>query len=664
MNIKIQLWENWRSKAVAAGTIALLGVAFLLLPIFQGLSHFSYDLPFAFRIEDQPDEVVIVFMDDESRTRLQQPVQGPWDRALHIELLNGLITRHAKAVVLDVLFDEPWPRKDVDERLAQVIQAHGRVVLGASCQYSVEPGKPIVGRLKHAVEPLGSAASWGVAELPVDTDGTIRRQFFDEQYTNLAWQAAAVARSALADREQPRWINYYGPAGAIRHVSYFQVLSNDVSLEAISNRVVFVGMAPIINYQGSRSSDEYRTPFTRWSGASSPGVEIQATACLNLIRGDALSRLPLLAELAVTLVCAMGVGFFLPLFRPIPALMVGIGLSLLAPILATLMALHFHHWFSWAVISFVEVPAGMVWFAVDVLNRRSKSPSREAALGASVATGHGLPQIPDHEMLHPFGKGSYGQVWLAKNVFGTYRAVKVVFRAAFRSDGPFDQEFRGIQAFEPVSRSHEGFVDILQVGRRDEAGYFFYVMELADDQETGVVITPDQYTPRTLSNEIARRGRIPGEESMAIAVCLAGALVELHKSDLLHRDIKPSNIIFVGGTAKLADIGLVTATTDAKSFVGTEGFIPPEGPGSPQADIYSLGKVFYEMVMGRDRCRFPELPTVLPGGSEEKLLTDFNKIILRACEDDRRRRYASAAVMLMDLKRMATRIKAGRNKRL
>jgi len=37
-----------------------------------------------------------------------------------------------------------------------------------------------------------------------------------------------------------------------------------------------------------------------------------------------------------------------------------------------------------------------------------------------------------------------------------------------------------MQKFEPISRSHEGFVDILQIGRNDEAGYFYYVMELAD----------------------------------------------------------------------------------------------------------------------------------------------------------------------------------------
>ena len=91
-----------------------------------------------------------------------------------------------------------------------------------------------------------------------------------------------------------------------------------------------------------------------------------------------------------------------------------------------------------------------------------------------------VPAIPDHTLLRCIGHGSYGDVWLAQNVVGTWRAVKVVRRATFEREEHFEREFRGIQKFEPISRSHDGFVDILQIGRNDEAGYFYYVMELAD----------------------------------------------------------------------------------------------------------------------------------------------------------------------------------------
>ena len=42
-----------------------------------------------------------------------------------------------------------------------------------------------------------------------------------------------------------------------------------------------------------------------------------------------------------------------------------------------------------------------------------------------------VPRVPDHELLRPIGGGSYGEVWLARSVMGTYRAVKVVYRKTF-----------------------------------------------------------------------------------------------------------------------------------------------------------------------------------------------------------------------------------------
>ena len=75
-----------------------------------------------------------------------------------------------------------------------------------------------------------------------------------------------------------------------------------------------------------------------------------------------------------------------------------------------------------------------------------------------------------------------------------------------------------------------------------------------------------------------QRGRLPPAECVQLGLNLTLALGHLHRHGLIHRDIKPANIIFVGGIPKLADIGLVTSFADACSFVGTEGFIAPEGP--------------------------------------------------------------------------------------
>src|SRR5690348_290415 len=87
--------------------------------------------------------------------------------------------------------------------------------------------------------------------------------------------------------------------------------------------------------------------------------------------------------------------------------------------------------------------------------------------GAEAIPASGLlppPVIPDHELLRCIGRGSYGTVWLARNMMGMYRAVKIVYRNSFTDQRPFERELSGIRKFEPISRSHEGFVDVLQVG--------------------------------------------------------------------------------------------------------------------------------------------------------------------------------------------------------
>ena len=300
----------------------------------------------------------------------------------------------------------------------------------------------------------------------------------------------------------------------------------------------------------------------------------------------------------------------------------------------------------------------------------TKSETLKAKIGLSGPALNRIPgpapQIPDHEMVRCIGQGSYGEVWLARNAVGTWRAIKVVYRQNFKDSRPYEREFSGIQSYEPVSRSNEGLIDVLQIGRNDPAGYFYYVMELADAAEIADAqrpasapedsrnpasssFDPDLYVPKTLSRVIEQRQRLSYEECLTLGLTLNLALGHLHRNRLIHRDVKPSNIVFVNGVPKLTDIGLVTDLAGAQSFVGTEGFIPPEGPNSPQADLYALGKVLYEASMGKDRNQFPEPMTALGMNAESKALMELNAVLIRACAPDPKDRYQRAEEMNADL---------------
>src|SRR6185436_6871499 len=111
------------------------------------------------------------------------------------------------------------------------------------------------------------------------------------------------------------------------------------------------------------------------------------------------------------------------------------------------------------------------------LPRMSDQPISQAAAGI---------RVPDFELKVQIGHGAFGDVFLARSqATHRYRAVKVVRRSRFDSERPYEIEFAGVKRFEEVSREHEGFVDILHVTRDNEAGFFSYVMEVADDLESG-----------------------------------------------------------------------------------------------------------------------------------------------------------------------------------
>jgi tetratricopeptide (TPR) repeat protein len=77
--------------------------------------------------------------------------------------------------------------------------------------------------------------------------------------------------------------------------------------------------------------------------------------------------------------------------------------------------------------------------------------------------------------------------------------------------------------------------------------------------------------------------------------------------------------------------------------------LPPEGPGTPQADIFALGKVLYEAATGLDRREFPNFPPDIRSWPDAVQMFELNEVILKACAQDSKDRYETCEEMHSDL---------------
>lgn len=645
------------------------GVILLVFPFGNGLKRWSFDLLAALKPTQPIDDLVLIYIDDISHTKLNQPYDAPWNRELDAKLVERLQGFGARAIGFDVLFDQPGTSPASDAAFAGAIRKHGGVALGATISRGDYFGLATELQLKLPVSNLVSAAQgWGFIELPVDPDDTIRlHNAGPEDIPSLSWRMAkllgAPVTAAEGSQRLERWMNYYGSGDVIPGVSYFKVLDEMDSVPAsfFQNKIVIVGAGSKSGYTGKRK-DQFRNPYTWLTGRFSPGAEVHATALLNLLRGDWLRRPAWWTELAIVMLWGAGAGFGLARFRPSTAVAVGLIAMLASAGLCWLWMIAAQVWFGWMILALVQIPVALACAVIagQQTSPAASDPAATREFNPEAQSPITQPHIPDYELLQTLGRGAYGEVWLARSVTGVLRAVKIVHKRGFERDEQFEREFQGVVNFEPVSRLHPGLVSLLHAGRNDGAGFFYYVMELADcigtdgSTSTAEFHEGSRYLPNTLLAHTSRGDALPPRICLRIATELASAISFLHERGLVHRDIKPANIIFVNGHAKLADVGLVAEIGEARTFVGTAGYIPMEGPGTPQADVYGAGKVLYELLTGWRCERFPETPSPPPEAGDAVLWGRLMKVIRRACARDLDQRFASAREMLETLESAKT----------
>lgn len=262
-----------------------------------------------------PASIRIVAIDEHALERFGQM---PWDRRRFASLLDRLRADGARAVGIDVAFNEPARRAEEDAVLEAAIARFGRVVLPAYSLFTGDHGettlfKPLPG-YQHA------AIALGLAQYNTSNEALELHPFAHEGAAMLPVFSLAVARAAglAVPSLDDRYLNPFGPA---RH---FSVISFPDALKApkgsFRNQVVLVGATA----QGLPDTG-FNWPFAQRGRLS--GIELHATALANLLSNGGLRRLAIPWTLLGLGVLGLGPGAWLASDRPDSLGLRGLGLA-------------------------------------------------------------------------------------------------------------------------------------------------------------------------------------------------------------------------------------------------------------------------------------------------------------------------------------------------
>ncbi len=351
----------WRSGWIGAAVVSAVGLC-LLHPALPVLQMLSYDGLSLLTPGTRPEEAVIVYMDEESYEKLRQPIHGVWDRRLHAQLIRELIKAEVQVMAFDVLFDRPNPAQDAD--LSAALKENGDKVVLASALEITTVGVAHVSRPLLPSPSLGTNIVHGIVNHAPETFGIIRRQmaFPHPLHTSFAARLFQLSGADINKPPETAWLQYYA-AGAIPAVSYYAVLSNAVPAHRLAGKAVFIGRGNLITAEGPLQTDFHRTPSFWLNGRAIAGVELQATAFLNLLRGEWWTALSVGAQVVLVLLSGIFLGrrFARKGFRRslVLALISAIGVWT-----AAMMSVWFAHlWIPWLVM-IAQIPLALAFAAI------------------------------------------------------------------------------------------------------------------------------------------------------------------------------------------------------------------------------------------------------------------------------------------------------------
>ena len=262
-------------------------------------------------------------------------------------------------------------------------------------------------------------------------------------------------------------------------------------------------------------------------------------------------------------------------------------------------------------------------------------------------------------VLGELGRGAMGMVYRAVDPLIEREVAVKTLLPNLPEDIMVEYRERFLREARSAGRlNHPNIVTIYDIGEQDGTAYI--AMELLDG--------------RTLQQTLRDPERMPFAKSADIIAQVADALDHAQSFGIVHRDVKPANIVVsASGRAKLADFGIAripsSSMTQTGASLGSPKYMSPEQvlgqPVDARCDIFSLGVVLYEMLIGRTPFERPGETTVfammnrlageahVPAHQVDPSVPDaFDRVLESALAKSPAERYARAGEMANDLRNL------------
>jgi WD40 repeat protein/tetratricopeptide (TPR) repeat protein len=261
-----------------------------------------------------------------------------------------------------------------------------------------------------------------------------------------------------------------------------------------------------------------------------------------------------------------------------------------------------------------------------------------------------LPQVSGYDLYSVLGKGGMGVVYKARHkVLGRLVALKMI-RHADHADPEELQRFR-TEGEAQARLQHPNIVQIYEVGNHH--GLPYCALEFCPGGSLHIKLAGNP---------------LPPKEAARLAEVLARAVAHAHQHGIVHRDLKPHNVLLTAeGEPKVTDFGLAKkldadGQTQTGAVMGTPSYMAPEQAQGkavgPQADIYALGALLYDLLTGRPPFKAAtSVDTMLqvvaaepvpPSELNAKVPRDLETICLKCLLKEPARRYGSALELAED----------------